>query len=359
MMDELNPVRRHPGEASEAARSSWILSRRSTSGIRRLAWELFLLLGLVGVTAYVLERSGMQGSGSAGGTILGEHAGPVRSIEFVCGTSNLVSLDTTGESWLWDTTTRRVRSSMGGPGSWVSSQALDPQGRTLATGGRDGTIALWDLATGKRHAFLLSVHGPIRALAFSRDGQTIALSEADSVILLDATTRRVRSMLQAQNGVVTTLAFSPDGRTLASVSRDQRITLWDLETGQPRETLRGYSAPIYSIAFAPPNGMTLASAHADGIVRLWDVASQRTRGVLRHPHHAVFAVAFAADGKTLATGHGGGIIVLWDADTLQERTTLRECGFEVRALAFSPDGQMLGSGGSDSVVRSWELNAGR
>jgi WD40 repeat protein len=357
MMVESTSLRRKSDETSDPDHPLRETSRRSSLGIRRVAWELFMLLGLVAVTGYLLERSGTQDCGSDRVMILGEHSGSVRSIEFVRGTSNLVSLDTTGESWLWDTTTCRVLSAMGGPAAAVSSQALDARGRALATGGRDGTIAIWDLATGERQIHFTSARGPIRALAFSCDGKTIAVSEEDSVILLDPSTRRVRFTLQGKRGVVTALSFSPDGRALASASRDLSITLWDTATGQGLGFLQDHSDPIYSIVFAP-DGKTLASVHAGGIVRIWDMASQRTRGVLNGSPHSVFVVAFAADGKTMATGHGRGIIVLWDADTLQERATLQESAGEVHALAFSPDGQTLVSGGSDSMLRLWELRMG-
>ena len=129
MMDELNPMRQYPSEGCELAPPSRVHSRRSSPGLRRVAWELFRLVGLVAVAGYIFEWSGMRNSGSAWEMILGGHAGPVRSIEFVRGTSNLVTLDITGESWLWDATTHRVLYAMGGPGSPVSSQALDPPGQ--------------------------------------------------------------------------------------------------------------------------------------------------------------------------------------------------------------------------------------
>ena len=163
MMTEHTSPRHNSSEESRPMHTYRAPFKPLSPAIRRAAWDLFTLLGLVAVTGYFIERSGIRDSGLARGMVLGEHSGPVRSIEFVRGTSNLVSLDTTGESWLWDTTARRVRSSMGGPGSPVSSQALDPPGRSLATGGRDGTIALWDLATGKRQALLATARGPVRA----------------------------------------------------------------------------------------------------------------------------------------------------------------------------------------------------
>jgi WD40 repeat protein len=259
MMGELNRVRRDTGGACDLDLIPCLVSGRLRSGLRRLVRELLLLGSLVAVTGYNLERSGMRDSGSARATILGEHTGPVRSIAFAGGISRLVSLDTTGESWLWDTEGCRVLSSREGPKSKFTCQGLDPHGKALVTGGHEGTIIRWDLATGEPQALFASAHGPIRALAVAGDGRTIAVSDDESVFLLDSSTRRVRLTLQAEGNVATALAFSPDGRTLASASVDRTVRLWDPATGQMRATLRGSSSNTFSLAFAP-DGTTLASA---------------------------------------------------------------------------------------------------
>ena len=224
-MDEMNRVRIDTCGACDLDCLPGFVSGRSRSGLRRLVWELLRLGSLVAVTGYILERGGMLDSGSARATILGEHTGAVRSIAFAGGMSRLVSLDTTGESWLWDTEARRVLSSRGGPKSKVTSQDLDPHGTALVTGGHEGTITRWDLATGEPQALFASAHGPIRALAVSGDGRTIAVSDVESVFLLDSSSRRVRLTLQAEGNVATALAFSSDGRTLASASTDRTIRL--------------------------------------------------------------------------------------------------------------------------------------
>ena len=70
------------------------------------------------------------------------------------------------------------------------------------------------------------------------------------------------------------VAVSPDGRTIASGSYDQRIILWDVESGRPQRTLEGHNGAIFGLAFRK-DGKVLASASADRTLKLWDVATGR------------------------------------------------------------------------------------
>ena len=63
-----------------------------------------------------------------------------------------------------------------------------------------------------------------------------------------------------------------DGLTLASGSNDKTIRLWDVATGENKQTLTGHTENVYSVSFSL-DGLTLASGSKDKTIRLWDIAT--------------------------------------------------------------------------------------
>ncbi|MFC6086221.1 nSTAND1 domain-containing NTPase [Sphaerisporangium aureirubrum] len=191
--------------------------------------------------------------------------------------------------------------------------AFGPDGRTLAGGGR---VSLVDARSGWRRAGPLIGAGgaPAPQIAFNRTGTRLAAGQEDGTVRLwdPATGRAVGPPLTGHTGTVNHLAFSPDGSRLASAGEDDVVRLWDAVNGRAvGQPLIGHTEPVWQVAFSP-DGSLLASGAADGTVRLWDVATGRPVGEPRVGHtDAVYRLLFSPDGTTLA-GVGNGIASTWD-----------------------------------------------
>src|SRR5579872_4245298 len=79
-------------------------------------------------------------------------------------------------------TSPRLRATLKGHMTTVFSVAFSPDGKTQASGSRDNTIKLWDVATGKEQATLQGHTGGVFCVAFSPDGKTLASGSFDNTI---------------------------------------------------------------------------------------------------------------------------------------------------------------------------------
>jgi WD40 repeat protein len=165
----------------------------------------------------------------------------------------------------------------------IRAVAFSPDGRTLASGGDDNTIKLWDLGTGKLKATLSGHEDAVRAVEFAPDGKTIASGSKDGTVKLwNADTFELKATLEGHDDYVTSVAFSPDGKTVASTAFDNTVKLWNSAAGKLAATLEGHDDPVWSVVFSP-DGHTLASAGEDKLIRFWDAKSGSKNRRSPHP----------------------------------------------------------------------------
>ena len=193
----------------------------------------------------------------------------------------------------------------------------------------------------------------ILALAWSPDGESLAVAAGNSIYILESATLTVKQVLEP--GVATPgLAFSPDGSQLAAGDRSGVLHIWDPSDGRLVLELQAHQKSISSLAFSP-DGRLLATAGYDALARLWDASTAASLGEMIGGSFAIPAIAFTPDGNSLAIVNGN-VIRLRDVETTRfDRTLVGSTSFYT--IAIAPGGQYLASGDVENTVQIWDLNA--
>ncbi len=284
----------------------------------------------------------------------------------------------------WNAHLHRLRMVIQAP-EQVGALAMSPDGTRIVTGGVEGTIRLWDAATGQPTGKSAWQEGPIQTVVFDPVGSRFVVGGEGGARLWNAATLEPIGQLLEHPGSVIAAAFNPDGSQLITGGNGGTIGYWDPTTGKPtRAPIRNEdSEEVYEVVAVrfTPQGLRAAvvaqtknwrGGTKEGVKptkRWWLVDGETGKqvGPLVKCETFVFGAAISPDGSWFATA-GSARIRLWDTATglpagstpttpiLVSRAlqTIMHRG-STYAVAFSPDSSQLISGGNNPAARIWDV----
>jgi len=262
------------------------------------------------------------------------------------------SRDTTAQ--LWNMSTGEPTGPALQHNGYVQSVAFDPGGRLCVTASYDGIAKVWELTQQKTPVLVIDHGGPINVVRFSPDGRTILTAGNDNIRLWDLDSGKLRFNALEHLGV-SVARFSPDGKTVVSGGADNAARMWDVTTGQQRDTELMHDDDITAVEFSP-DGLKIATGSLDSTVRLWEAATGNPIGSVMKHELPISSVAFSPDSQVLASASYDKTARLWQANTgsLLGAPLKHELG--VIDVAISPDGRSVLTGSEDNTARVWNLN---
>jgi WD40 repeat protein len=276
-----------------------------------------------------------------------------------------------------DSATGKELESHPGHSTRIASAALHPKNSTVATGGRDGRLLLWDRTTGRMLREMFKGSGWAQSAAYSADGKYL-------FAIVEFSVEPSRSSLRCWDLASGTevwrldnhpvqpgkLVIAPDGKMFAAIGH-AAVVLIDSASGEPIRTLATEGEEFFlngwvsmaELAFTADGSQLLAWGHKHGIHR-WEIATgEHHVQACDHKIEFTYAVSFSPDRKQLLTGGVSDHFDLIDVASGKTIRTIKAVCKEDRVIVlgarFSPDGRTLAwSGPRDSIVRLTDVATG-
>lgn len=291
---------------------------------------------------------------------LSAHTGRVTTLAFSSDQTTLASGGSDFTIRIWNLGTTQLKYTLKGHGEAIGELAFSNDGRLLASVDKRGSVKLWSLHTGRLLSDIMKPGNAVQCITFSPDGTILAVGSYNrQATLWDTRDGSLIQTLTAHKSSVDTVVFSHDGHFLATGSPDNTAVLWDLMQGKAIYTFHGCSGLTNCLAFSPDDRLLISGAN-DGGVRFYGVRTGRLEYALPERTGVTSWLSLSPDNKLLATINHGIALQLWDVVNGKLLHDLKPFSPGITSLRFSPDGTLLvGNDYQDRSVKLWNVVDGK
>jgi WD40 repeat protein len=210
-------------------------------------------------------------------------------------------------------------------------------------------------------------HDVVRSLAFDPSGDRLASGGFREVKLWQRPRPKVSSHWPHETAVVSVAAGSAagsDSRLAATGDEAGRIHIWDVSSGETRQTFAAHEGPIVGLAFSA-DGDQLYSASPDKTLRCWSVSEGKALGEPLAWEQEWRSIALINESKWLVAGDAEGKITVWDAAALrtgESQEPVREIkaheGAVTAIIAWASEPLQFAAAGEDGLIRRYSAESG-
>jgi WD40 repeat protein len=219
-----------------------------------------------------------------------------------------------GTARVWEVGSGQQLLKYSGHSGLVSAVGFNPNGRWGISGGFDGVLAAWKVASGE-DIWRVENLGTITALAVDPNGAYVLVAGERTLYVLDLATGKLIRKHGPFPNPVASLGVSPNGKWYAAGGDDSIVRVWLLGDDTARHVLKGHEGPVRSVA-VKDGGRWVLTAGSDRTVRLWDTTQNQMQdgSIFRKHQSPVVSAAFLSNGTQTVSGDRDVNVLPWKID---------------------------------------------
>jgi WD40 repeat protein len=280
--------------------------------------------------------------------------------------NKVASADKDGAAWIWDVRTERrlVRlAPVGAPGNagTADTVAYNPAGTKVAVGYANGTVALFDAASGKERqpitvgpVVTITVGPVVKGVQFVGSTGELAIATQRGVGLwLPEYGSRCCDIL-SRTEQANSIAVDPGNPLEFAVATDNGTVIWTLRSDLSSAQHRSLDTRSDNDAEFNPDGREVVTAATDGKVRVYDLATFQEKMTLDAGEANVLNAAFSPDETRIVAAYSSGTARVWDASSGLPLALLVGHASSARSARFNADSNEVVTAGDDGTIRVWQ-----
>mmetsp|Transcript_10886 Transcript_10886/g.15055 ORF Transcript_10886/g.15055 Transcript_10886/m.15055 type:complete len:316 (+) Transcript_10886:71-1018(+) len=258
------------------------------------------------------------------------------------------------------------RRALKGHSHFVSDVVISSDGQFALSGSWDGTLRLWEIASGKTTRRFVGHSKDVLSVAFSTDNRQIVSGSRDNTIKLWNTLGECKYTISDEGHTewVSCVRFSPSiqAPVIVSAGWDKLVKVWSLTNCKLRTNLPGHTGYLNTVTVSP-DGSLCASGGKDGVAMLWDL-NEGKRLYSLDAGDVIHSLVFSPNRYWLCAATTQ-CIKIWDLESKVVVDDLRPEFVQVgkksqvpycTAICWSANGEVLYTGWTDGLIRCWHVN---
>ena len=262
---------------------------------------------------------------------------------------------------VWNAMTGEELESFSGHLSAVNAAYFSLDGKQIVTASKDKTIRIWDINDNNdKQVLFRNRNNSINwGEVMSSDGKLIISSNDGSNLIVSSTETGKEMLVLNHDRYVDCAAISPDNKIIVA-SSDNRLYLWNAESGFVNHIIDKNAKGINSIAFHPNGGRFVTTSAEDYSVRIWDSRKGEEIMSLLNGNSYLNNAVYSPDGKKIAIGVPAySDVIVVESETGEILSTLTGHLAQIMHATFSPDGKNIVTASFDFTLKVWNAKNGK